>query len=157
MKLLSDLTCFHNMVLLYLLIQNNPLSLSILLLIGKMRQKWPILASYYSDSNRTSQSQGLRIQRQLLQFRCYRLFVFLAQYRLSWLPQLKSLYFYFFFIFYAFFFVLYSIPIRFRISVRRVCLIFLSMGEEELKDGQTLTSISHGLSLSSIKISNPQS
>jgi len=42
-----------------------------------------------------------------------------------------------------------------RISVRRVCLILRSMGEDELNDGQTLTSISQGFKFWSIKISKP--
>lgn len=42
-------------------------------------------------------------------------------------------------------------------SVRRVCLILRSMGEEELREGQTLTSISQGLRLLSMRMSNPYS
>jgi hypothetical protein len=36
-----------------------------------------------------------------------------------------------------------------------VCLIFLSKGEEEQREGQTLTSISQALKEESIKISKP--
>ena len=36
------------------------------------------------------------------------------------------------------------IPIKFNVSVKRVCLIFRSIGEDELRDGHTLTSISQG-------------
>ncbi len=46
-------------------------------------------------------------------------------------------------------------PIRLSISVNNVCFILRSIGEDELREGQTLTSINQGLSLSSIKISNP--
>lgn len=46
-------------------------------------------------------------------------------------------------------------PIKLKVSVRRVCFIFVSSGDVELKDGQTLTSRSHGLSVLSINTSNP--
>lgn len=46
-------------------------------------------------------------------------------------------------------------PIKLSISISNVCFILRSIGEDELKEGQTLTSISQGLSLSSINISNP--
>ncbi len=39
----------------------------------------------------------------------------------------------------------------------RVCFIFLSNGEEEHKDGQTLTYINQAFNLSSMSISNPKS
>jgi len=44
---------------------------------------------------------------------------------------------------------------RFNISVRSVCLILLSIGEDELKEGQTLTYINQGFKFASIKISKP--
>lgn len=43
----------------------------------------------------------------------------------------------------------------FKVSVSNVCFIFLSIGDEELNDGQTLTYMSHGFSVLSIKMSNP--
>jgi hypothetical protein len=46
-------------------------------------------------------------------------------------------------------------PIKFKISVSRVCLILLSIGDEELRDGQTLTSINQAFKFESINISNP--
>lgn len=57
--------------------------------------------------------------------------------------------------FYFAFLLITSRPIRFKVSVNKECLIFLSIGEDELKEGQTLTSIIHGFKLLSIRISNP--
>lgn len=50
---------------------------------------------------------------------------------------------------------MYYNPIILSVSVSNVCFILLSIGEDELKDGHTLTYINHGLSLLSINISNP--
>ena len=50
---------------------------------------------------------------------------------------------------------MYYKPIIFNVSVSNICFILLSIGEDELRDGQTLTYISHGLSLLSINMSNP--
>lgn len=41
------------------------------------------------------------------------------------------------------------------VSVRSVCLILLSMGDDELREGHTLTSISQGFNLLSIRMSKP--
>lgn len=81
--------------------------------------------------------------------------MFLEKYFLSW--RWSSFSFYFFLSFYRVFGVIYYRPIMLRVSVRRVCLIRRSIGEDELRDGHTLTSISHGLSLLSIRISKPYS
>lgn len=46
-------------------------------------------------------------------------------------------------------------PTKFNKSTISVCLIFRSKSEEEQREGQTLTSMSQALNLSSIRISNP--
>ena len=48
-------------------------------------------------------------------------------------------------------------PTNVRASHSNLDFIFLSKGEDELKDGQTFTSIIHGLSLLSRNTSNPNS
>jgi hypothetical protein len=50
---------------------------------------------------------------------------------------------------------MYYNPIIFKVSVKSVCFIFLSIGEDELNEGHTLTYINHGFNLLSIRISNP--
>lgn len=47
------------------------------------------------------------------------------------------------------------IPIKLNVSVSKVCLIFVSSGDVELNDGQTLTSSSHGFNVLSINTSKP--
>lgn len=51
--------------------------------------------------------------------------------------------------------LLCSMPTRLSTSVRRVCLILRSMGEEELSEGQTFTSMSQGLRPESRRMSKP--
>jgi hypothetical protein len=43
----------------------------------------------------------------------------------------------------------------FNVSVSKVCFILRSIGDEELKEGHTLTYINHGFNLLSINISKP--
>ena len=80
--------------------------------------------------------------------------IFLEKNRLSCLIAHKRSFFFSLNV-YLSFFVKCSNPIKFNVSVNKICLIFLSIGEEELRDGQTLTSIIHGFRLLSINISNP--
>lgn len=80
--------------------------------------------------------------------------IFLEKNRLSCLIAHKRSFFFSLNV-YLSFFVKCSNPIKFNVSVNKICLIFLSIGEEELRDGQTLTSIIHGFRLLSISISNP--
>ena len=67
----------------------------------------------------------------------------------------KSFNFFLFLSFYNAFCVICYNPMIFKVSVNKECLILRSIGEDELKDGHTFTSISHGFNLLSIKISNP--
>lgn len=84
---------------------------------------------------------------------CYKLLIFFEKYFLSCLCNSFSLSF--FWLFYSAFWLMYYKPIIFNVSVNNICFILLSIGEDELRDGQTLTYISHGLSLLSINMSNP--
>lgn len=90
---------------------------------------------------------------QLLYVKFYKLLIFLEKYFLSCLCNNFNLSF--FLSFYNAFWLIYYNPMIFSVSVKSVCLILRSIGDDELKDGHTLTSISHGFSLLSIKISKP--
>lgn len=122
--------------------------------VGKILSKCPLRSSSYYDSNKTIQSSGVRMSIQLSQLRFYKLLIFLEKNRLSCLIAHKRSFFFSLKDYLSFLVKCYS-PNKFNVSVNKICLIFLSMGEDELRDGHTLTSIIHGFKLLSMRISNP--
>lgn len=123
--------------------------MSAILLGGKILLNPPFLLYSSSDSKSIYQSSGESLFRQFWKLISDASLQFLAKYFLGSsffiVPFLG-----------AFLSKGYS-PKRFKISQMRVVFSLESRGLDELKEGQTLHSISQGLSFSSIRISNPKS